>query len=97
MCDELKTGNDCSPENWSSNHGIGLDISAPGVRIATTDIMGANGYKSSNYSLVFNGTSSACPNAAGVAGLLLSANHELTESQIRSAISRTCKKVGDYD
>lgn len=98
MCDELKTFSDCSPESfWASNHGTGLDISAPGVKIATADIMGIKGFSSGNYNLVFNGTSAACPNAAGVMALILSANNSLTAQQARQAISSTCEKVGGYN
>ncbi|MBI2966433.1 MAG: S8 family serine peptidase [Bacteroidetes bacterium] len=97
MCDELKTFNDCSPENfWASNHGTGLDISAPGVRIATTDIKGVKGFSGGDYFLSFNGTSAACPNAAGVMALIISANKNITAIQARRIISETCDKTGGY-
>lgn len=96
MCDELKTISDCSPENWASNHGTGLDISAPGVKIASTDITGLKGFSGGNYYLAFNGTSAACPNAAGVMALILSANKNLTSQQAREVISWSCEKVGGY-
>jgi hypothetical protein len=42
-----------------------LDILAPADPIYTTDIIGAEGYASGNYYPSFNGTSAACPFAAG--------------------------------
>lgn len=96
MCDELKSNTDCSPENWGSNHGTGLDISAPGVRISTTDIQGAKGYNSTNYYFIFNGTSASCPQAAGVMALMLSVNPTMDGIMARSIISSTCDKVGGY-
>ncbi len=97
MCDELKTSNDCSPENWwSSNYGTNLDISAPGVRIATSDMVGANGFSSGDINFVFNGTSAACPNAAGVMALILSVNNGLSGVQARYVLESTCDTVGGY-
>lgn len=63
MCDERKKTSSCDGETWwGSDYGNALDISAPGVKVYTTTTGG--GYTSS-----FNGTSAACPNAAGVAAL----------------------------
>lgn len=73
MCDERKSPSSCDLESWwGSNYGDGLDITAPGVKIFTTDISGISGYTASDYNSDFNGTSSACPNAAGVVALILS-------------------------
>ncbi|MBL0085113.1 MAG: proprotein convertase P-domain-containing protein [Saprospiraceae bacterium] len=55
---------------WGGNFGTNLDVTAPGVKIQTTDISGAGGYQSGDYVPDFNGTSSACPNAAGVADFI---------------------------
>lgn len=96
MCDERKNGSDCSGETWSGNWGIGLDFSAPGVKISTTDMMGANGYSSGHYSTSFNGTSAACPNAAAVGALVLSVRPDLTAEDVRNVIARSCDKVGGY-
>ena len=97
MCDELKTANDCSVENWTSNHGKDLDIGAPGVRIVTTDMMGAYGYNAGNLNYTFNGTSAACPNAAGVMALILSVDSTLTSKTARHILQTSCEKVGGYD
>lgn len=54
-----------------------------------------------NYTATFGGTSSACPGAAGVFALMLSANPELSLTQIRDIIKNCCDKIdeasGSYD
>ena len=99
MCDELKAPTDCSPEGWwGSNYGENLDVVAPGVKVLTTDMSGALGYNDfvdNNYSM-FNGTSAACPNAAGVMALILSVDPELSSYDARAILSVTAEKVGDY-
>ena len=97
MCNQRKNPNSCDGETWwGSNYGTGADIAAPGVKIHATDISGSAGYSSGDYTATFNGTSSATPNAAGVMGLILSANGSLTEAQARAALEGTCDKVGGY-
>ncbi|MDC0304133.1 S8 family serine peptidase [Flavobacteriales bacterium] len=97
MCYERKNPSSCDGETWwGSNYGSGADVAAPGVKIATTDISGADGYGSGDYTGSFNGTSSATPNAAGVMALILSASPGLSESQARFALESTCRKVGSY-
>jgi subtilisin family serine protease len=100
MCDELKTPSDCSPEGWwGSNHGENLDVTAPGVKVLATDMtaeLGYNGFVDNNYSM-FNGTSAACPNAAGVMALILSVDPELSAYDARAVLAVTAQKVGGYD
>ncbi|MEI6409147.1 MAG: S8 family serine peptidase [Bacteroidota bacterium] len=97
MCDKRKSFTSCDGETgWGSNYGTGLDIVAPGVKIATTDIAGAAGYNSGDYTYTFNGTSSATPNAAGVMALILSVNGNLTATQARAILESNCDKVGGY-
>lgn len=97
MCNQRKSTTSCDNETfWGSNYGTGTDISAPGVKIYTCDISGASGYSSGNYTATFNGTSSACPNAAGVMALILSVNPSLTMASARQIIESTCDKVGGY-
>ncbi len=79
-----------------SNFGPALDISAPGVQIATTDMTGANGYNNGDYMLDFGGTSAACPNAAGVAALILSLYPDFTYTQVRALLRVSAERVGDY-
>ncbi|MBI1288637.1 MAG: S8 family serine peptidase [Flavobacteriales bacterium] len=97
MCDEHKTPTSCDGENWwAGNWGEGLDVSAPGVRVATIDMMGTNGFSVSEYFNTFNGTSAACPNAAGVMALMLSETPTLPEWLARKALGLTAERVGDY-
>ena len=96
MCDERKNPSDCSGENWGGTFGDGLDVSAPGVKISTSDMTGSNGYSSGNYTYTFNGTSAACPNAAGVAALVLSVNPLLTAEDVRTIINITADRVPGY-
>ncbi len=99
MCDEWKSNTSCDHESWwGGNWGDGLDVSAPGVKIPATDMNGINGFSaSSNYYNTFNGTSAACPNAAGVMALILSIRPELTQAQARYILESTCDTVGGYD
>ncbi|MBN2371368.1 MAG: S8 family serine peptidase [Vicinamibacteria bacterium] len=80
-------------EGWGSNYGPELDLLAPGVRIITTDIRGARGYDSSNYTQRFNGTSAATPHVAAAAALVLSVAPHLTEKQIRDVISASAERL----
>lgn len=100
MCDELKSPSDCSPEGWwGSNYGANLDVTAPGVKVLSTDMSGAlgyNGFVDNDYSM-FNGTSAACPNAAGVMALILSVNPALSDYDARAILAITADKTGGYD
>ena len=97
MCDKRKRPNDCSGENWwGSSYGQTLDLVAPGVKIATCDISGNIGFSTGDYTLTFNGTSAACPVAAGVTALLLDYNPELTVSEVKHILNFTAEKVVPY-
>ena len=78
-----------------SQYGPGLDVTAPGVDVYTTDLTGSAGYSTTDYTL-FSGTSAATPNAAGVAALILSVNPNLTSTQVRQVLESTADKVGGY-
>ena len=90
-----------------SNFGKEISVCAPssgsgGWGILTTDVTGfdpntgiAKGYADGDYTYDFGGTSSACPLVAGVAGLLLSVNPNLTRQQLKDIIQKTARKIGD--
>lgn len=97
MCNQRKSTTSCDGETfWGSNYGTGTDVSAPGVKIYSTDISGASGYSTGDYYATFNGTSSATPNTSGVMALILSVNPALTMTQARQILESTCDKVGGY-
>jgi hypothetical protein len=76
-----------------SNYGTGLDLSAPGVYIYSTDRTGGNGYNGSDYGF-FDGTSFASPYAAGVAALVRSIDPNLTVSEVENILKETCVDLG---
>jgi len=96
-CDERKSPKSCDGEYWwGSNFGSSLDIVAPGVKWWSTDIMGKDGYDPGNYTPNMNGTSSATPAAAGIAGLILSYRPCLTGSQVQQILEGSAEDlVGD--
>jgi len=79
-----------------SNYGDSCDLVAPGVSTLTIDRTGAAGYNSTSDFHQFAGTSAACPIAAGVAGLIASANPNMTEREMRLQLYSACEKVGGY-
>ena len=90
-CDQDMTGGDA----WS---GGGVTDG-----IWTTDNMGSGGYNTGNmndgdalgnYTNSFGGTSSACPLAAGITGLVLFANPDLSKDQVYEIYRETSDKVG---
>lgn len=98
QCDQRKSPTSCDGETfWGSNFGANLDVVAPGVKIFTTDATGNGGYEIGNYAPNFNGTSSACPNTAGVVALILSVNPSLTGIQVRQVLETNTDKVTSYN
>jgi subtilisin family serine protease len=111
-CNQRKNPSSCDQEGWGSNFGPGLDVTAPGVLISTTDRTGGDGYNSgstptssprvptdysnADYTNIFNGTSSAAPQVSGLAGLILSVNPNLTWQQVKNIIQSTTDKIGNY-
>lgn len=96
FCDERKSLESCDGEPWEGNWGDRLDIGAPGVSVPATDYTGNLGFSTNNYTTSFNGTSAACPNAAGVIALMLSINPDLSGEQARDILCSTAAKVGGY-
>ncbi len=76
-----------------SNFGTGLDFSAPGNGIVTTDRTGSAG-DSGGDTVTTSGTSFASPYAAGVAALVLSKNSFLTAAQVESILQTTATDLG---
>ncbi len=92
--DERKTRTSSDGENWwGSNYGPTLWLMAPGVFIPTTDISGPRGYETGDYTATFNGTSSAAPHVAGAAALMLSANPNLSSSDVRRLLRDTARPI----
>jgi len=93
-CCERKNGiNSCDAEpGWGSTYGDQVDVVAPGVRIFTTGTR-------AGYWTEFNGTSSACPHVAGIAGLMLSHNSNLSPETIREFLRQGTDDIADegYD
>ncbi len=97
--DEPKTRAGSDEPWWGSCFGPEVDIAAPGVHNLTTDVTGPGGYNKAegpegHYYPGFNGTSSATPIVAGAAALVLSANPDLTEAEVRRILLDTADKVG---
>jgi len=68
--------------------------------ITTTDISGPGGRNNpGDYRMHFGGTSSAAPCVAGVAGLVLSRNANLTLQEAKDSLSAGCEQIGEdpYD
>jgi subtilisin family serine protease len=102
QCNSRKTTDPVSCDGITSvegsNYGTGLDLVAPGASIITTDITGSIGYNgltNNNYTS-FSGTSAAAPHVAGIVGLMLSINSNLTISQVKQSLFSTASKVGGY-
>ncbi|MCH2102243.1 MAG: S8 family serine peptidase [Planctomycetes bacterium] len=80
-----------------SSFGSTVDLCAPsngGVNgIVTTDRLGTKGYSNTDYTDSFGGTSSASPTAAGVMGLIMSADPSLTREDAIDILLETAEKV----
>jgi subtilisin family serine protease len=112
----VAASNDEDTRSIYSNYGPEIDVAAPSddptreTAIWTTDLPGWDGFnfgtavlgdRRGHYTGRFGGTSAACPLVAGLAGLILSVNPELTADQVRQIITETSDKIdpenGAYD
>lgn len=87
---------------WGGNYGESVstgDIECVAPTVCyTIDRQGSSGYNtaagtSGDYYDVFNGTSCSCPNAAGVAALVLSVNTSQTRLQVTQNLLYGCDKI----
>ena len=78
-----------------SNTGAALDLVAFGEHVLTTDVTGKLGLSPTAYHSGFNGTSAACPQVAGVAALMLSANPNLIEKTVKKYLKETARDLGE--
>ena len=83
-------------EAWGYNYSAAVDVVAPGVNTYTIDRPGTAGYPSGAYGN-FNGTSAACPIAAGIVGLMASVNPALTGAEMADLLQLNTEKVGGYN
>ncbi|MFT3770807.1 MAG: S8 family serine peptidase [Minicystis sp.] len=73
-----------------TNSGNSVDLVAP-TGTLTTDLSGPAGDDPSDYTSLFGGTSSACPVAAGIAGLLVSAAPDRTSQELYDVLIKTAR------
>lgn len=69
--------------------------------LRTVDRLSKGGYQDGNYTDAFGGTSGACPGMAGIVGLMLAANPDLTTKQVKEMLKKSCTRIdegaGEYD
>ncbi|WP_306009106.1 S8 family peptidase [Bacillus sp. MMSF_3328] len=70
-----------------SNYGYYIDVTAPGVYIPST-------YFKNQYAAL-SGTSMASPHVAGLAGLILSVNPDLSNREVMNIIKGTARDIGE--
>jgi subtilisin family serine protease len=83
-----------------AGYGPCIDLVAPAkpesrttLGVLTTDRAGLDGYADGGYHETFGGTSAAAPLVAGIAGLLLSLNPELTRTELEQLLEHTADKI----
>ncbi len=102
----IAASNSLDEQSNYSNYGLEISVCAPssgspGRGIVTTDRRGTSGYGDGDYTYSFGGTSSSTPLCAGLAGLILSVDPDLTSSDVRNILQDSADKIdeanGDYD
>jgi MYXO-CTERM domain-containing protein len=83
-----------------SSYGEVIDLAGPSMGcfrdepgVGTTDISGPGGYDEGAFTDTFSGTSAAAPIVTGVAGLVLSANPDITAQQLRLILQAGATKI----
>ena len=92
--------NNAPPGMWFQATGFvftqpAISTYLPGKGMFTTDQLGTAGYDPGDFTSNFGGTSSATPVVAGVVGLILSANPDLTAQQVKNILEETADKIVD--
>lgn len=80
-------------QTFFSNSGKYLSVAAPGWRVLSTMPSFFNGFIARPYQFM-DGTSMACPNAAGVAALVKTVNPGLKPAQVKEILERTADDKG---
>lgn len=65
--------------------------------ITTTDLAGASGYDSTDYTSSFGGTSSAAPLVSGIVALMLARNPSLTWRDVQHILARSSVRINPTD
>jgi subtilisin family serine protease len=73
-----------------TNFGDSVDLVAP-TGTLSTDISGPNGFDPGDYTSLFGGTSSACPVAAGIAGLLVAVAPDKTSQELYDLLIKNAR------
>lgn len=78
---------------YYTSFGSSVLVSA-GAASVTTDLTGANGYSSGDYTSSFGGTSAATPVVAGVTALMLEANGDLGWRDVQNILATSAQMTG---
>ncbi|MEM6252878.1 MAG: S8 family serine peptidase [Cyanobacteria bacterium P01_D01_bin.156] len=78
------------PGWWGSNFGYGMSLMGPSEVVAAESAP----WNVHGYTGVFNGTSAATPNVAGVASLVWSANPDLAATEVHQILAQTAYDLG---
>ncbi len=86
----------CAPSN--NFHPLDYNIKLKGRGLCTSDNFNTGQHLSpkSRYTHQFGGTSGATPIVAGIVGLMLSVNPDLTAKEIKNILKNTADKIVDY-
>lgn len=98
----------CAPSNngkpmmWFEQTGLiptapEITANLRGLGVFTTDQLGKLGYDPGNFTHDFGGTSGACAIVAGLAGLILTINPDLTAQEVKEILQESADKIIDLD